>query len=147
VLFWLFLVYHLELRVCEIFYYPPAVAVACLEVVGLRGKPWSIDEERRLRTLVSEGKRSDEIAKVMDRSRISVRAKVFNLGLFLNDAAASLAASPPEASAPALAMTRQSDSVVADAADLKLKLPERLSTIEEMLKVFDGCSGNADLFC
>ncbi len=88
----------------------------------------------------------------MNKSRVSVRAKVYNLGLFLKDAAAgdfsnaaaasaaasSPAAMPFENSTPALVAARLPDSVKAAAANLNLKLPERLSTIEEMLKVLDA---------
>jgi hypothetical protein len=146
------LISDVELRVCEIFYYPPAVAVACLEVVGLRGKPWSVDEERQLRQLVEEGKGSEEISKILGKTRVSIKAKLSNLCLPLKAAtdknfhhpvpatatASSPAATPPETSAPALAVAHASDSVQAAVADLKLKLPERLSTIEEMLKVLDA---------
>ena len=50
----------------------------------MRGKPWSAEEERHLRELVAEGKGLDEIAQAMNRSRIAVRAKLFNLGLSLS---------------------------------------------------------------
>lgn len=48
---------------------------------GLRGKPWSVDEERQLRCLFGEGKNLDELSKVMGKTRVSVKAKMFSLGL------------------------------------------------------------------
>jgi len=56
-----------------------------LEWVKLRGKPWSVDEERQLRLLVEEGKGFSEISQVMGKSRVSVKNKVYNLGLSLKD--------------------------------------------------------------
>lgn len=47
----------------------------------LRGKPWSKDEENQLRALVKEGKGFDEISSIMDKSRLSVKGKLFNSGL------------------------------------------------------------------
>jgi len=52
----------------------------------MRGKPWSIDEERHLRQLVEEGNGIDKISQVMGKTRISVRAKMYNLRLLLVDA-------------------------------------------------------------
>jgi hypothetical protein len=48
----------------------------------VRGKCWSVDEERLLRRLVEEGKSLGEIAAVMGKSREAVRQKKFNLGLW-----------------------------------------------------------------
>lgn len=87
----------------------------------MRGKPWSAEEERHLRELVAEGKGLDEIAQAMHRSRIAVRAKLFNLGL-------SLSSGSLERSAIA-----QSGAVAS-----ALKLPSQLPTIEEKLKVLDA---------
>ena len=105
-----------------------------------------------MRQLVEEGKGSEEISRILGKTRVSIKAKLSNLCLPLKAAtdeklhhpvpatatASSPAAPTPETYAPALAMDRTADSVKADAADLKLKLPERLSTIEEMLKVLDA---------
>jgi hypothetical protein len=52
----------------------------------MRGKPWLIDEERRLRQLVEEGCVIDKISQVMGKTRVSVKAKLYNLGLLLKDA-------------------------------------------------------------
>ena len=35
----------------------------------MRGKPWSVDEERQLRRLLEEGKSLDEISKIMGKTR------------------------------------------------------------------------------
>ena len=51
----------------------------------MRGKPWSIDEERHLRQLVEEGKGFSDISQVMGKSRVSVKNKLYNLGLSLKD--------------------------------------------------------------
>jgi hypothetical protein len=53
--------------------------------VEVRGKPWSVDEERQLRQLVEEGKGFSDISQVMGKSRVSVKNKVYNLGLSLKD--------------------------------------------------------------
>ncbi len=47
----------------------------------MRGKQWLVDEERQLRCLVKEGKNLDEISRIMGKTRVSVKAKMFSLGL------------------------------------------------------------------
>lgn len=47
----------------------------------MRGKQWSVDEERQLRELISKGVSVDEIAQVMGKTRLSIRGKLNNLGL------------------------------------------------------------------
>jgi len=47
----------------------------------LRGKPWSVDEERQLRQLIEEGKSLDEISRMMGKTGVSVKSKLFNSGL------------------------------------------------------------------
>ena len=47
----------------------------------MRGKPWSVDEERELRRLVGEGRSLDEISRFMGKTRVSVKSKLFNSGL------------------------------------------------------------------
>jgi hypothetical protein len=49
----------------------------------MRGKPWSVDEERHLRQLLEEGRSLDEISIFMDKTRVSVKSKLFNSGLHL----------------------------------------------------------------
>ena len=47
----------------------------------MRGKPWSVDEERQLRQLIEEGRSLDEISRRMGKTRVSVKSKLFNSGL------------------------------------------------------------------
>jgi hypothetical protein len=54
----------------------------------LRGKLWSIEQERQLRKLVAEGVGIAEISNVMGKTRVSVRSKMYHLGLSVVDAAA-----------------------------------------------------------
>jgi hypothetical protein len=130
----------------------------------LRGKPWSIDEERRLRELVEEGKGIQMISQVLDKTRVSVRAKLYNLGLSLKDAtvdlqnsfaAASAAASSPATTvnpdpvvaaipavepAPVISPTPAVNSGLGEniAADMKSKDP--LPSIEEKMRELDDAS-------
>jgi hypothetical protein len=55
----------------------------------LRGKLWSIEQERQLRKLVAEGVGIAEISRVMGKTRVSVRSKMYHLGLSVVDAAAA----------------------------------------------------------
>ncbi len=55
--------------------------------LGLRGKLWSIEQERQLRKLVAEGVGIAEISRVMGKTRVSVRSKMYHLGLSVVDAA------------------------------------------------------------
>ncbi len=102
---------------------PNLTAGNALERVRMRGKPWSIDEERRLRQLVEEGSGIDKISQVMGKTRISVRAKMYNLRLLLVDAAVvqNAVASASVASSPALnadvVPVQDSDGVDVVAAD------------------------------
>jgi hypothetical protein len=54
----------------------------------LRGKLWSIEQERQLRMLVAEGVGIAEISRIMGKTRVSVRSKMYHLGLSVVDAAA-----------------------------------------------------------
>ena len=54
----------------------------------MRGKVWSIEQERQLRKLVAEGVGVAEISRVMGKTRVSVRSKMYHLGLSVVDAAA-----------------------------------------------------------
>lgn len=47
----------------------------------MKGKPWDINEERKLRQLVEEGKSVDEICRVMVKTRDAVLSKMYGLGL------------------------------------------------------------------
>ena len=89
-----------------------------------------MDEERKLRQLVEEGRSLDEISSVMGRTRVSVKAKMFNLGLKSVCAATSVVGTVAVAAAaptgPFILPT--SDSVA-------LKLPEQLPSVEEELRI------------
>ncbi|MGE5533390.1 MAG: hypothetical protein ACM3UN_03465 [Bacillota bacterium] len=47
----------------------------------MRGKQWSIDAERQLRSFVEEGKSVEDIARIMCKTRLSIKGKLCNLGL------------------------------------------------------------------
>jgi hypothetical protein len=55
---------------------------------SLRGKPWLVEEERQLREHLSNGVSVDEIARIMGKTRLSIRGKMNNLGLTVVVAAA-----------------------------------------------------------
>ena len=118
----------------------------------MRGKPWSVEEERRLRELISEGSGVERISKVMGKTRVSVRAKMYNLGLVLVDAATVLPL--PVASLASVASTPRSDvnevpfsvapaSAGADSSNVdvfagQLKKEGPLPSIEQKLRVLDA---------
>jgi hypothetical protein len=56
--------------------------------IWLRGKLWSIEQERQLRKFVAEGVGIAEISNVMGKTRVSVTSKMYHLGLTVVDAAA-----------------------------------------------------------
>ena len=83
-----------------------------------RGKPWSVDDERQLRQLVTEKKSMRSIAKFLGKSLTSVQMKASRLGLEVVDAS--------EKNTPS---TTTLD---------KLVLPDELPSIEEELKTLVG---------
>ena len=114
----------------------------------MRGKPWSEDEEKQLRQLAKEGKSFDEISSIMGKSRLSVKGKLFNSGLNsvivatarCTPVATTIATttSPKEGIAGSLAAPMPAAVVGAaedKVADVVSKLPERLPSVEEELKV------------
>jgi hypothetical protein len=112
----------------------------------MRGKPWSIDEERHLRQLVEEGNDIDKISQVMGKTRISVRAKMYNLRLLLVDATVvqnAVASVASVASSPALnadvVPVQDSDGVeVVEVVASHLKATGPLPSVEEKLRVVDS---------
>ncbi len=120
----------------------------------MRGKPWSVDEERQLRRLVEDGQSLDEISRIMGKTRVSVKGKLFNSGLNsvkvatgvpCSVAAATTATTTPAkptaipSSAPEPASI--SDPVTVASVNpvyVGLKLPERLPSIEEELKILSA---------
>jgi len=110
----------------------------------MRGKPWSIDEERHLRQLIEEGKSFTVISQVMGKSRVSVKNKLYNLGLSLKDNTQSqipvaVSSSPSLSSkAPITNPSSPTDVVSATEASLELKKTGPLPSVEEKLKVLDA---------
>ena len=47
----------------------------------MKGKPWTVDEEKQLREMVQEHKRLNEIAAFFNKSPESVKKKINRLGL------------------------------------------------------------------
>jgi hypothetical protein len=110
----------------------------------LRGKPWSIDEERQLRKFVEEGKGFSDISKIMSKSRVSVKNKLYNLGLSLKDNAPSQlpitvsSLSSLSTNAPISNQALAVDHVTVDGPTLQLKTTEPLPSVEEKLKVLNA---------
>ena len=115
----------------------------------MRGKAWSIDEERLLRRLVQEGKGTQEISQIMGKSRVSVKAKLSNLCLSvvvataLKGAVATATASSPKPtvespSVPVAESAMVAAVVVGDVAVLKSNEP--LPSIEAKLRTLDAAS-------
>ncbi len=118
----------------------------------MRGKPWSIEEERLLRQLIEEGKSIDGISQVMGKTRISIKGKLYNLGLNLkvvattdlqNSVAAAAATTSlvpivDSAAVVESASVANPDLVEEVEADLKIKRP--LPSIEEKMRELDDAS-------
>jgi hypothetical protein len=123
---------------------PNLTAGNALESLGMRGKPWSIDEERHLRQLVEEGKGFSDISQVMGKSRVSVKDKIYNLGLSLKDnthsqfpvAVSSLSSS--SSMAPIVNPVPAVDLVSVNEVALELKATGPLPSVEEKLRVLDA---------
>ena len=47
----------------------------------MKGKPWSVEEEKQLREMVQEHKRLNEIAGFFGKSPASIKMKISRLGL------------------------------------------------------------------
>ncbi len=82
-----------------------------------KGKSWKIDEERKLRSLVAEGKGLDELCRCMGKSRFAIKSKMFDMGLRVG--------------------RPRADSVGSEVAP-PLELPADLPSIEEKLKVLSA---------
>ncbi len=117
----------------------------------MRGKPWSVDEERHLRQLLEEGRSLDEISIIMDKTRVSVKSKLFNSGLHpLEDAtgvqkkvavAVAAVSSPLPFAAVPLSVpatdpsSASSIATTVEVACVEKKLPEQvLPSVEEQLR-------------
>jgi hypothetical protein len=114
----------------------------------MRGRPWSEDEEKLLRQLVKEGKGFDEISSIMGKSRLSVKGKLFNSGLnsvivathAQQAVATTIATTTTPAEGTNVSSKAPTPTAVAGAfedkiADVNLKLPERLPSVEDELKI------------
>ncbi len=51
----------------------------------MRGKSWTVEEEKQLRELIGEGLGTNRISKVMGKTPVSVMNKTYHLGLALID--------------------------------------------------------------
>ena len=97
-----------------------------------------------MRALVKEGKGFDEISSIMGKSRLSVKGKLFNSGLNCVEVATraqgavattiATTTSPKEGTAVPLAAPLPA-TVEDKVAYVDLKLPERLPSVEEELKI------------
>lgn len=108
----------------------------------MRGKQWSVDEERQLRQLVEDGRSVDEISKVMGKSVLSVKAKLFNSGLnklrvatIVGGTVATTTATTTTPAATPLGGSGGEVAFVPVCVGGDLKLPERLPSVEEELKI------------
>lgn len=115
----------------------------------MRGKPWSVEEERQLREHLSSGVSVDEIARIMGKTRLSIRGKMNNLGLTVVVAAASkrsLATTtitttsvPPVVDPePCGSLVSGVDSKNADLFGAQLRRDGPLPSVEEKLRVLDA---------
>ena len=103
----------------------------------MRGKPWSVDEERQLRCLVEEGKDLDEISRIMGKTRVSVKAKMFSLGLKTVVVTTGLGGTVVT-SVVTTPASEASVSGTVTVGGIALKLREQLSSIEENLRLLDA---------
>ncbi len=117
----------------------------------LRGKPWSIDEERLLRQLVEEGRGVDDISQAMGKTRTAIKGKLNNLGLNLKVVATGVQNAVATTTTTTTSKVPIADSGEVDSAsganpdlvevveaDLKTKKP--LPSIEEKLRELDAAS-------
>ena len=94
-----------------------------------------------MRLLVEEGKSFDEISRVMGKSRFSVKGKLFNSGL--NSVIVATSVQRPVATTIAtttspLAPVTWVPTPAVIVAGVELKLPQRLPSVEEELKVLSA---------
>jgi hypothetical protein len=129
-------------------------------VIFVRGKPWSADEVRQLISLWQAGKSVDEIASIMGKTRVAIKGKLFNsglnslvvatgaqIGVATTTATTTSPAVPVDGSLsvpPSAAAPGASDSAatlaerVVRVEGVDLRLPERLPSVEEELKVLSA---------
>ena len=102
-----------------------------------------------MRHLVGEGKSLDSISSIMGKSRLSVKGKLFNSGLNSVKVATgvqrAVAATTATTTSPLASLdvpvlvpasaSKSASFVSVDVAGVDLKLPERLPSVEEELKI------------
>src|ERR1035441_9211776 len=108
----------------------------------MRGKPWSIDEERHLRQLIEEGKGFSDISQVIGKSRVSVKNKLYNLDLSLKDNThpqfpVAVSSLPSSSMAPIVNPAPAIDLASINEAAHELKATGPLPSVEEKLRVLD----------
>ena len=81
----------------------------------MKGKPWSVDEEQRLKQMLLENKSVRVIAKAMGKTRDCVRKKIERLGIEV--------------------VVRSENQQRSTTSSLSLVLPGELPSVEEALKV------------
>ena len=114
----------------------------------MRGKPWSIEEERQLREFINKGVSVDEIAHIMSKTHLSIRGKMNNLGLTVVVAAAkqrnvattttttSMSQSVDDVPTVGSACSIDPGNIDLFAAQLKSDKP--LPSVKEKLRVLDA---------
>lgn len=81
----------------------------------MKGKPWTLEEENRLRQLLGANRSARAIARIMGKSRECVSMKIARLGLEV--------------------VTEQKNGGVTTTSLCELVLPSELPSIEEQLKM------------
>ncbi len=107
----------------------------------MRGKQWSVEEERQLRELVKEGKSLEEISQNMGKSVLSVKGKLHNLGLNKLRVGRSFWGTGATTTVATTTSSEASASVNgAVFGGIALKLKQKLSTLEENAKRLDAAN-------
>ena len=121
----------------------------------MRGKPWSIDEERQLRNFIEDGKGINTISQAMGKTRVSVACKIYSLGLRVDDEGTkifSIASSSSSSSSPAPVIypapvniaivnshpVKDNEANEAVTADLKINTTDPLPSVEAKLRVLNA---------
>jgi hypothetical protein len=136
-----------QLLICTQQFIKTSRWLACLKWFGekkMRGKPWSIEEERHLRQLIKEGKGFSEVAQIMGKSRVSIKNKLYNLGLTLKDnTQPQMALVVSSSPSPSTKLSIAAPSLPADVStitesSLELKSTGPLPSVEQKLRVLDA---------
>ena len=125
----------------------------------MRGKSWSVEEEKELRELIGEGLGIDRISRVMGKTRVSVMSKMYHLGLALVDAGTAppppaSSSTPPQTASqplnnepsdppsaiqnPVVALAAAPSAIEVDASAGQLNEERPLPSIEEQLHVLNA---------